>query len=297
MMLEKKYRHVLTILISVLMVSPLSLLVVSDNVQATTSYWMCNAPSSFNSTFWTIPSDDDPTTAYGAQVGGDPYTQDLIGSEDEVKAVKTNDFTNPTWNGPFLYEGFPGGYDDYTGDLPPDNATIMTVFMFAFFNSNRPMSKLSFSTNDEGTYTTSSTYAAGTGLLLWNITSLRTWTPSLLNSTDLWARLYAYPATGVHYYLDYLGFLITFSMTYGGSGSGPPEGPSEGDTGWNYNILEGNGIIGIMGIIGFCGMIALPAFAIWQYKNGNDDGAIVTFIKLLVAGMFCLTMFLYSMSV
>jgi len=277
-------------------------IVIPEHARADTYYYQSWCPSANNSTFWTVYPrySSTPVPAYGAQVQGDPYSQDLYTTSSTLKYVETNDFANSEW---VDYEWF----DYQVGNMPTTNATILSVNVIASFYSTYPQSVLYFSTNDKGSWTTSSTYPAGSdtippfpyAIISWNVTALATWNVSMLSSPDLWVKIKATPSVGIHYYLGYLGFYVSWSSEEDeGGGEYPPGEPNE-DSSWDtdYNfIYSDGGIIGIMGLIGFIGLIAIPAASVWMWKNGNEDSRIQLFVKILVIWMFCLTMFMVSIS-
>jgi len=267
------------------------------------TYWSSASPPSYNCSYWTVYPhySSTVTEVEGPKVSGDAVTQDLYGTTGVSKWVKTNDFTD---TGSWVDPGSNSSYIEPVGWMPFANATITAVYLSAQFTNYRPDMQLSFSVNDEASWTTSSTITGSTSPFMgdwnWNITTLATWTPELLNSTDLWARMKASPVTGLHYYLDYLGFVVYWWAELEGGGSGG-EGVEElpgTDTDFDidYNIIySGEGIIGILGFVGFIGMIGVPALTIYLFRK-SDEGRMATFIKMLVLFMFCLTCFMVSVS-
>lgn len=267
-----------------------------DNVSAESSYWRSWFPSANNSTYWTVypKYSGSVTTAYGAQCAVDSYTQDLYtGSTSIIKYVETNDFTNPDWFGEETSE------DGYSQWMPPANATITSVNVVMYFTSSRPVTHLYCSVNDKGSWHDSGPISSGLGLYVWNVTALESWTSAMLNSTDTWVKLKAWPSAGSHYYLDYLGFVVYFLAPYGG-GDPIPEEPEEGpeDSGADYTVdmfLTGEGIIASLGIVGLIGMIATPALAVFVYRNNQGEGKMNIFVKMLVLFMLFLTFFMVSL--
>ena len=281
------------LLIALLLISSLMVLPISQNARAgTTAYYMTWGPSAYNSSYWTVYSkySTTPIDCEEVQGGGDGLNQSMAASTGVYKYAQTNDYSNTTWVDPMI-DGLYPDFDDIIGTLPTWNATILTVTVFAYWLGSYPQCNLYYSLDDKSSWESSGTLPSGNNQIWWNVTALEDWTPAILNNTDTWVKIRASPITGNNYYLDYLGWLITWSLPYGGTGSGePPENPSSGND-WTFDLLAGNNLIGIFGLIGFIGMIALPAFGIWIYRNGSDD-AIVTFIKLLVAFTFCFVLFL-----
>jgi hypothetical protein len=269
------------------------------------TFWSSASPPSHNCSYWTVyPRYTGSTTEQdGPKVSSDGDTLDLYTSSTGLhRWVKTNDFTNITeWIDP--------GGSEYimpVGFMPPTDATITVVYLSASFTQYRPKMELSFSVDNEGNWTESGSISEYTGLFYgtwnWNITSLATWTPALLNSTDLWARLDASPTGGTHYYLDYLGFVVYWWAELEGGGDpsiwdeDPPPG-TDTELDIDYNIVySAEGIIGIMGLAGLIGMIATPAFAVFVYRANHGEGKMNIFIKMLVLFMFCLTMFMVSIN-
>lgn len=297
----RRSRVPLTALISACVVMS-SCLVIPSNASATAfSYWLTAGPSASNSSYeWYYGHYHSPEVeAPEIEVDYDTDWFDLypiVASSCHV--FETNDFThNDTWEDH-------GESEDYTivGYMPHEDATVLSVSIVARFVFYRPALTLAFSTNNGSSWTTSGSYPASyspfLGVLFWNVTSLATWTPALLNNTELCARATTYPTELIHYYLDYLGYWIIWGGEYeGGGGGGEGEGEDEGygpfDTDAYFSV--GN-IVGLLGLVGFIGLIAIPAGAIIIYRNDPGQGLINMFIKMLAIFMFCLTLFMYSIT-
>ena len=195
--------------------------VIPEHAQADTFYFYQTwGPTAEESNSWKVYPhySTSPVSCYGAQKFYDGYTVNLALSTGSYYYVETGDFTNPSWLGPWSIPV--GGIEPYalgqTGDMPGENATITSVIVFAKFNSQYPETKLYFSTDDKSSWTTSSSYPAGGGGIMpfyaitWNVTALTTWNYTTLSSPDLWVKARFAPITGVNYYLDYLGFIVSW---------------------------------------------------------------------------------------
>lgn len=285
----------------VLMLSMGCFLITPTTVSATElTFWSSASPPAYNCSYWTVYPrySTGVTEVEGPKVNNDLVTQDLYGSTGVYKWVKTNDFTDiGSWVDPESNSS----YIEPVAWMPPSDATITSVLVSASFTNYRPDMVLSFSVNNGSSWTSSSIISGSTepfmGQWSWNVTTLATWTPALLNSTDVWARMKASPVTGFHYYLDYLGFVVYWWAEREGGGSGGGTGDPGTSESRDYSfVYTADGLIGIIGIIGFCGMIAIPALGIWTYRHNQGEGRLSIFVKMLVLFMFCLTCFMASIA-
>lgn len=296
---------------AVLVVSGLMVTQTKNAAATEYGYFLSSAPSAVNSSYWTTYFDytwppgwetTTPVEAPEVEVARDSNTTDLYTLNSlTYRYVETNDFNGEYWVDP--------GESDYATPvsyLPPEDAYIVTVNVLVMFTANRPQMTLHLSTDDKDTWDSSTTIVESSNPYLavvnWNVTSLRAWTPAMINTTDTWVKMAAIPTAGTHYYLDYLGFLILWYGEYegGGSGSGdPPEGyeedPESGSMGDYSGLFTGANIPGLLGAIGLIGLVALPAFVIWVGRN-SEESKIGLFVKFLVVGMFLFTFVLLGMS-
>lgn len=279
--------------------------VIPANCTAEVTYWLTTAPSAYNSSYWTIYPKyaSTPVESEAVKTARDGSTLDLYTSSVGLtKCVETNDFTdNDSW----VYPG-PSEYATPVGYLPPDNATIITVHVLVWFTACRPDMTVYLSTTNKSSWSNSGPITGSSsifyGIYQWNVTSLRTWTPAMLNDTDTWVKIKAIPTAGIHYYLDYLGFFILWSADLEGGGMGgeigddeeyDPEGDTQGAFDFDF-IFDAGGIVGILGVVGFLGMIAVPPLAMLAYKTSNES-RLVIFVRAIVSFMFCLSLFLVSL--
>lgn len=253
-------------------------------------------PSSYISYYW--KSGYTPGPAYGIQVYDDSYTQSVNSPYTGFPVyAETNNFTNPTYY-------FESEVITALWYLPPDNATVIAVWLTAQFTTTVPEDfQFRLSTDNKASWDLSSIYYDyPTGSINWNVTSLYAWTPAMLNTTDLWVRAWMVTDTGITHYLDYLGIVVFWDgwADEEAEYEPPPPVPDENETGGaqlDYNfIYTAEGIIGIMGFIGLIGMIAVPALSIFVYRQNQGEGKMNIFIKMLVLFMFCLTCFMVSVS-
>jgi hypothetical protein len=296
--LRRCVRALSVIALGFVMLVPVMMILPSP-ARAADSYYETFMPSSYNSTYWKVYPryTSSAVAAYGIQVTEDSQSRDLYTSSI-VSYLETNDFSNPSWTGKEYWGSLWG---EMTGELPPDNgtATISSVWVVAEFTlATPPDFYLAFSIDDKASWNVSSTYhgdiAGFHSLTWWNVTSLKTWNATILNSEDFWVRYVAETNAYVHYYFEYLGIMVQWSVPWGGEGGETPEGgePGGGDLPWSYSVADG-GIIGVFGVVGLCGLIATPAWAAWSFKN-SDDSRVVVFVKAIVVGMFSLSLFLVS---
>ena len=253
-------------------------------------------PSSYTSYYW--KSGYTPASAYGVQVYDDGYVQSVNSPYTGFTVyAETNNFTNPT----YYFEDeviTPLWY------LPPANATVNAVWLTAQFTTTSPLQfQFRLSIDDKANWDLSSTYYSyPIGSINWNVTTLYTWTPAMLNTTDLWVRAAMITDTGITHYLDYLGIVVFWDgwADEEAEYEPPPPEPDENETGGaqlDYNLIyTAEGIIGIMGFVGLIGMVAVPALSVYVYRQNQGEGKMNIFIKMLVLFMFCLTCFMVSVS-
>lgn len=287
-----------TIMLLVLALLILSISSISQRVVAETNYYVTYHPSANNATYQynygkiqygPVPSSD----IYFADDG---YYEAIYTSySGVVYTLISNDFNRENWYDPEI--------DGYVGYLPPDGANITSVWVIAKFLSWNPETTLHYTIDGGNNWNMSSTWGAGAYYvtLTWNVTSLETWTPLLVNNTDFKVKCTMYPAASIAYFVDYIGIRVHWNIDEeDGEGSeDPQDDPETGDGGWDFSyefIMDNGGIIGMMGVIGFIGLIAIPAGAIVIYRSSHGEGKIGTFVKTLVAWMFCLTLVLLAVS-
>ena len=138
--------------------------------------------------------------------------------------------------------------------------------------------------------------------ITWNVTALAAWNYTMLSSDELWVKAKFSPVTGINYYLDYLGFVISWNdfISTGGSEDPLPDpsgGGEDGGMDLDYDFLySAEGIVGLLGFIGMIGMIAVPALGVFVYRANQGEGKMNIFVKMLVLFMFCLTLFMVSIN-
>lgn len=281
---------------------------VSYPVAATDYTYQTMYASAYNSSYYgtyfatgwpptTYYDPDPPEPMYEVQVQNDSYLEDLYAYSSAILLyIKTNDFTNPLHHLPW-YGNTLGG--TLMPELPPDNGTVTILsvcIQYLFKNSAAPYGILKYSIDDQATWESLEVY--GSSVVQWNVTSMESWSPGLLRSNELWVQYVSTPAPGIHYYMDYLGISVKWSAPYaldGYPGFIPPEEElPEGETDYDTFFVSTN-IVGLLGFVGLCGAIAVPALAVYVYRNG-DEGRMVTGIKMLAAFMIFLTLFLISIN-
>jgi len=290
-------RRAASLILCLMFVTPF-LVLISGQAEAAVTYKASYMPSAYDSNIWyNYPTyQTTPVRCHQAEHFFDGSMKDLYSSAVSVY-VETNNFTNPDY--PFddfvawLIALFGPGYVNYTwggsfGTPVPANATIYIVQIVAAFPSNSPPLRFYYSINDKVSWNQSGDFPASATSVIWNATAMETWTPAMLNSGDTWVKMRALPAPGIHYYLDYLGFIVYYTMPYG-SGT-PPEEPASGD--WSYNINSGTNILGLLGTFGFIGMFAAPLAAIWLYRRDGGGSKIHLFLTAMIAFIVCLGLFL-----
>lgn len=269
------------------------------------TYWITLCPAASNSTYrWSYGhyqyTEDEKTEV---EVALDGSVDDMYFGLDGV-AVRydTNDFThNDSW---LEFSEWDDDNHTQTGDMPPDNATIENVYVVARLAYYAPDAYLAYSLNNGSDYEQSSLITSPyLGmmpyiLMTWDVTELEVWTPQMLNTSDLCARMIALPDADIHYYVDYVGFYFTWYADIPGGGQGGLIGEDddipEGDFDFGNFFLTEN-IVGVMGTVGMIGMILTPTATILIYRMGGHE-AVPLFVKMLTLFMFCCTLTLYSLS-
>lgn len=281
----------------------LSLAAVPMNAKAETYYYVTSFPSANNSTYQYNYGklQYGPVPCTGITKASDTYKQVVQAPYSGVLYTMTsNDYTRADWVDP--------EWGGYVGTLPPDGANISAVWVVALFTYQYPDLYLHYSIDGGDTYNTSDviesdiyTWQLPYTAVMWNVTSLETWTPALVNNTDLFVKLTMTPPYGVYYSIDYLGIRLTWSIDEeeGEGSEDPPDDPESGEGGWNFTydfIMLDGGLVGVLGLVGFIGIIAIPAGAIVIYRNDPGEGRINLFIKMLAMWMFCLTLVMVNFS-
>jgi hypothetical protein len=234
-----------------------------------------------------ITINSGPTYDYGgAKVWRDGSSEDILSISGAHATVFQYDYTNPVAEaGPF--------------ELPwivqthaPSNATINVVSLIvAFTGTVPPANKMTvgFSTNGGTSFTQALPvhYDYSLASYTCDITSYRTWTPAMLNSTVLWA-VVDFPTMPpwTIYYVDYLGFLYDWSVEYGGGYDQPDEPNPVSTEPWLPGPLSGGALIGVLGIVGFIGTIASPALLVNSMRHGervNNFIALVSWFLISIA--------------
>lgn len=261
-------------------------------------------PSANNSTFHIVvpPSDSD---CLEVEAAGDSSTKTLSGENAYIITTSDYYYIPPIRGNPLGYiDYFPdvgGTVDKYypTYAMPgqtipenPDWATntsdadiIRVMLCAAFIGTVSPWSALYFS-NDTGTsWRLGQLYPSLTTIWTVNITSWEDWTVELLHSSALAVKFATSVLVGASYTIDYLGLVVYWEV----ENPNPPEGWEEGGGSISLSIIS------IMGVVGFIGLVALFPATIIAYRN-HEGSRIVLFVKMLAAGMFCLTMFMVSIT-
>ena len=250
-------------------------------------YFQTLFPSSNNSTFYRFqPNPTSPVSAPGAQIMYDGESQHIYYADDAYYELTCSDFSN---------ESFPTGPQYAT---IPENATILEVWVAAFFSNYRP--PLSLGVSAAGGAFNSTLTDSGYGPYFWNVTQYADWTHDLLVHDDTTVAFLASTFGGYNYYVGYLGFYKIIWQGWHeaeGQDQPPPEPyvpPEDELPGPALDYITEFGIMGILGFIGFGGMIALPAAGIWIHKHGGGESKISLFVNMLAAWAFCFAIFLVS---
>lgn len=286
------YRPLIGAFIVALVLSSCALL--PARVSADISYYVTCLPSANNATYEYHYGKlhYGPVPSSGIWIANDGYYQDIYTPYAGVLfTLNTDDYTKEDWVDPEI--------DGYVNYLPPDGSNISAVWVIAAFQLRNPQMTLSYSIDGGDNWNTSGTYGESSYIvnIAWNVTSLETWTPALVNSTDFMVKCSMYPTNMIHYYVDYLGVRVHWDVGEAGGAEDPPDDPESGEGGWDFSydfIMEDGGIIGVLGLVGFIGLIVIPAGAIAIYRNDHGDGRISLFVKMLVLWVFCLTMVLLT---
>ena len=214
--------------------------------------------------------------------------------------IQTQGFTTGVWNNQY--------HTARDISLPPNTASIFLVYIDVRWQDPNPIwggdgatdipdYKAGFSLDAGSTWTWTAFHSAriadGTPADdCWdsiNITTLATWTPQILKSSNFCVKMvvYSYESIPLVYYdLDYLGIYYLWSG---------PDAPEEeqiipGDEPGELVLPD---VIGVIGITGFIGMIGVPATAVWFFRR--DGGSKIYFgVMALVAFTVCFGFFLAS---
>ena len=243
-------------------------------------------PSANDSSFYRDdPDPTDPTNSYAAEVAEDIYLESLYYEDDSNYFVMCHNFSNAS--GP--YWG-----DDYA--TMPEEAEVVSVWVYAHFTYHRPAMSLRITANGS---TTSTYVSAGVGGYTWNVTSLRDWDHDMLFNVSTYVSIYTFCTGGVNYLLGYLGYW--YIQWYGWYDEDEYEGedPEDGE-GTDYEfeydwIYSAEGMIGALGMMGLIGMVGTPALGVWLIRN-SDEGRMNICIKMLAMFMVFLTFFMISVS-
>ena len=255
------------------------------------SYYWTWQPSANYSAYLNVPQDESGD-APDSQIA-DAVSEDLYyAAGGSSWSYITANFTNDTWSSP--YPTLP-----YVVDTPiPDNATIISITLTAKFMTASPAGYLIYSLDGGSTYNPFSPELidAGYGPMYCNITSMETWTPGMINTTDFWVRGLFSCEAGAHYYLEYLGYICYYSVPdatgYIPGEDDPPEDEEDSVDWGDYDVVyTAEGIIMVFGLVGMVGMMAMPAIGVYVYRRGDGD-AISVFVKVLAAFMIFLTFFM-----
>lgn len=292
-------------IVSGVLLSSLLIMPVQTAQAADLTYWSTACPPPYNATYWTVYprySTAHLSTDAVKVMNDDSYLDLYVSSTGISKWVLTNDFTD---NGSWIDPGN-STFSQPTGDMPVADAIITSVYVVAAFTVYHPQMKFSFSVNNESSWAYSTVLAESTtsyatwGNVLWNVTSLATWTVNLLNSSSVSVRLQAWPTAGTHYYLDYLGLVIGWWAELEGGGSGwdpaDDEGTDETPSSIDYSfIYSAEGMVSIMGLIGLIGMIGIPAAGVYIARNSHDS-RINILVKMIALWAFCFSLFMYMVT-
>ena len=304
----RKYRRGAPIVIALMVIHIVfgTLAFVPAGVRAADSYWVSVLPAGTNSSyFWSYGhyySGEGPRPE--ALVANDSSEFDLYTTLPTVAQRTTiSDFTdNSSWVWVDIEDYIDIGERTITKSIPPDLATIDSVLVVTRFGVVLPAPGTVYFPSmylgyalDGGTTHWSSLYPPSMSTnpyIVWNVTNEETWTPDDFNDTDLEAGLITLPQQNVHYYLDYVGFIIGWHGEYvGGGEEGAPIAP---DIPTDYSdFFTVANIPGIMGIVGFFGMVVSAPLGIYLAQN-SEKSRIAIGIKTLAMFMVFLTFFMLS---
>lgn len=270
--------------------------------------WVCYAPSAKNGTYqyyypptnYLTPA--TPLMSPGQRVLFDSNTFQERGWSPWHSWTTASDYNRNEW---YVDDTFNLTlYPWFCNTIPTNGtATIDYVFLIAIFNSAAPQINLSYSVDGGATYK-NSTGLFGTGggvppvFRAFNVTSLEAWTANMLMSSQFLVNMTIIHTGGSEtFYIDYLGFIAYYHVTWGGGAPGPGWQPPESSEPQDYDIgiVSGEGVLRAMGFIGFIGMIAVPPMAILAWRH-QEDSRMKLFVGAIASFMFCLTMFLISIA-
>jgi len=278
----------------------LTMIILPVNVAADeTFYLMTNYAAGAEAVTWSTYYGHPGTFRYddGPRIANDSVYLEMrrISTTELFCAYNANMTAYEEWvDCPRQYHDF--RYDSYnvTRYMPSEysGVTIDKVLVVCRFPQvGVPKHTLAFRESYWDPWYYSTTFSGGSlgTINWWDVTNTITWTSDMFDS-NLTAMILTEGDVGVSYYLDYVGFVVFWHYT---SESGPGSEDEYGS--FPVFSLGSDAIIPIMGFCGFIGMIALPAFGVLAFKNGNES-RLVLFVKLTAAFTFCLSMFLLSIS-
>lgn len=307
--------HRILVLMTTFIIASASLIVViPTGVKADIYYYITELPSGSNSSYvWSYGHyHSDEGELPEAEIADDDDEFDLYTTLPSASQMITvTDFTdNTSWVYPDFDEHYPVGDRFEVSFLPPDTATITSVLVVTRFGVVLPAPGtvyfpsmyLSYSLDDSD-YDYSALYPASMSTnpyILWNVTNEETWTPALLNTSVLGARIITLPQAYVHYYLDYVGFVITWYGDYlpGGEGGGEGGGgdPLVPDIPTDYGqLFTVEGIPTILGIVGFFGMMFTAPLGIYLAQTTSESNMVVL-VKMIAMFTVFLTFFMVSVT-
>jgi hypothetical protein len=222
----------------------------------------------------------------------DAYDAVIGQSYDTTQWLETADFTNIaiSW-------------------LPYDNATIDWVLVTTYWhfipasNNYTPLMTLKLSINDKASWMSYGStipktrwpYPLTETAITWNVTTLVAWTPALLKSQDVWAKIYTYTSAGETYYLDYVGLHYFWHVPWVPAGV-LPEPPAPQTHPFAFGGFTVTSVfIGSLGAMGFIGMIAYPALAI--YFHDSKDNKLGAFSNFIIGESMFIAMLWFSLAV
>ncbi len=279
---------------------------IPDNASAASSYYWSYLPSANNATLEKVYKryTYGPVVENGIRIKNDSdylvIHETTVAEGYPLITLTSDDFTEDTW---YAYaDPVPDGI---VSTMPWDNGTvtIIDVRIQITISYPNPAFSVTYSLDGGSTWGTPISIAAGVfwGSYLLEVTDEEVWTPAMLNSTDLMVEMVIYPTEDVYYGIDYLGWFVKWSVPYSGGSSSSAFGEWDRtdeatSPGWDFITTE-HGIVSLLGLFGLVGMVAAPALGIFAYRANPDEGKMRMFIKMLVLFMFCLTAFMYSITV
>lgn len=247
-------------------------------------------PTAENSSYLLGVGDlDSPALGYEMWHDGLTYPDLYATSFARAATAVTNDFkvANPY---------FPG-----RNDLPPIGANITGISMAAIFSGDHLPGGYSLVTdwnmwlsiNGGSSYiyageATPVNFGGGDVIgLAVNITGLEIWTPELVSSSSLCAKLTFTVPAYLTFYLDYLGLQYFFCVP---PGVGVPAGGLYPNGTWDPPYYSPGDITIWIGFGGLLGMVATIPVAIWSSRRTGEPGH--AFLGALVFGAVCFGLFM-----